>query len=175
MKTVWSLLVAAAMALGMQCAYADDWAFTYTDAGGGIPAFGSGTFETGALAGGTYALTGITGTANGLAITGLSDYASADNLLYPTAPFVDVSGISFHTSGGPDWNLAFLSGGFNGINFDGQVAVNSNLDPGTGLAHFEAINLSVAAVPEPESYAMLLAGLGLMAFLARRRKQNAAA
>jgi hypothetical protein len=30
------------------------------------------------------------------------------------------------------------------------------------------------AVPEPETYAMLLAGLGLMGFVARRRKQHAA-
>ena len=32
-----------------------------------------------------------------------------------------------------------------------------------------------APVPEPETYAMMLAGLGLMGFVARRRKQNAAA
>ena len=31
-------------------------------------------------------------------------------------------------------------------------------------------NVSVMAVPEPETYAMLLAGLGLMGFIARRRK-----
>ncbi len=30
----------------------------------------------------------------------------------------------------------------------------------------------VSPVPEPETYAMLLAGLGLLAFTARRRKQN---
>jgi hypothetical protein len=29
---------------------------------------------------------------------------------------------------------------------------------------------SVTAIPEPESYAMMLAGLGLLDFMARRRK-----
>jgi hypothetical protein len=32
----------------------------------------------------------------------------------------------------------------------------------------------VAAIPEPETYAMLLAGLGLVGFMARRRKQQTA-
>ena len=35
-----------------------------------------------------------------------------------------------------------------------------------------AAGFAVAAVPEPETYAMLLAGLGLMGFVARRRKEN---
>lgn len=35
-------------------------------------------------------------------------------------------------------------------------------------------NVSVTAVPEPESLAMMLAGLGLMGTIARRRKQKAA-
>lgn len=30
----------------------------------------------------------------------------------------------------------------------------------------------VAAVPEPETYAMMLAGLGLMGWMARRRKKT---
>jgi probable HAF family extracellular repeat protein len=38
-----------------------------------------------------------------------------------------------------------------GINNDGQVAVN------------------LSPIPEPETYAMLLAGLGLLGFIARRR------
>jgi PEP-CTERM motif-containing protein len=35
--------------------------------------------------------------------------------------------------------------------------------------------MAVSAIPEPETYAMMLAGLGLMGFIARRRKQNDAA
>ncbi|MDQ3186035.1 MAG: PEP-CTERM sorting domain-containing protein [Pseudomonadota bacterium] len=36
-----------------------------------------------------------------------------------------------------------------------------------------SINATVTAVPEPETYSMLLVGLGMMAFIARRRKQGA--
>jgi hypothetical protein len=36
------------------------------------------------------------------------------------------------------------------------------------------ISIEVAAMPEPETYAMMLAGLGLMGFAVRRRKQKAA-
>lgn len=36
-------------------------------------------------------------------------------------------------------------------------------------------SVTIAAVPEPETYAMLLAGLGLMGGIARRRKQAQAA
>jgi len=35
-------------------------------------------------------------------------------------------------------------------------------------------NVSVTAVPEPESYAMMLAGLALMGTIARRRKSKSA-
>jgi hypothetical protein len=37
------------------------------------------------------------------------------------------------------------------------------------------LTLATAPVPEPETYAMMLAGLGLLGFVARRRKQNPAA
>ncbi|MEG1118645.1 MAG: FxDxF family PEP-CTERM protein, partial [Janthinobacterium sp.] len=51
-----------------------------------------------------------------------------------------------------------------------NIQVNAN-------HYFNATNVSgyVSAVPEPETYAMLLAGLGLVGFMARRRKNKSAA
>lgn len=45
----------------------------------------------------------------------------------------------------------------------------------SGNAGVALDNISVTAVPEPETYALMLAGLGLMATVGRRRKQNKAA
>ncbi|MBI1989245.1 MAG: PEP-CTERM sorting domain-containing protein, partial [Betaproteobacteria bacterium] len=36
----------------------------------------------------------------------------------------------------------------------------------------ESGGIILAAIPEPETYAMMLAGLGLMGFVARRRRQK---
>ncbi|MBI5789952.1 MAG: PEP-CTERM sorting domain-containing protein [Rhodocyclales bacterium] len=38
-----------------------------------------------------------------------------------------------------------------------------------------SVQAVAAPVPEPETYALMLAGLGLMGFVARRRKQRSAA
>ena len=47
---------------------------------------------------------------------------------------------------------------------------------GEGFAiNYSELDVRVAAIPEPETYAMLLAGLGLLGFAARRRKQTEAA
>lgn len=62
-----------------------------------------------------------------------------------------------------------------GLNFNAryvQFGLNSNYgDSYTGLSEVKF----TAAVPEPETYAMLLAGLGLMGAVARRRKQKSMA
>ena len=53
-------------------------------------------------------------------------------------------------------------------------AGNYTLAFGTGLGSLKVddVQISVTAVPEPETYAMMLAGLGLMGTIARRRKNK---
>ena len=41
-----------------------------------------------------------------------------------------------------------------------------------GVSHFTVYGNSVPAIPEPETYALMLAGLGAIAFMARRRRQR---
>ena len=75
-----------------------------------------------------------------------------------------------------DWLLNTQDGDFSGIVSETpftQIVLSEGT--GTGQETFEMDNLKfTAAVPEPQSYAMLLAGLGLMGFVARRRRQNLA-
>jgi hypothetical protein len=56
---------------------------------------------------------------------------------------------------------AFTSFAFDGLSSD----FNANLIFGAN-----GVDLNVAAVPEPETYAMLLAGLAVVGWAARRRK-----
>ncbi|MTV37250.1 choice-of-anchor A family protein [Duganella radicis] len=92
--------------------------------------------------------------------------------------FTDATSLSINTGA----NLSILapkasvSGGQGVIN--GNVIVDSwasqvQINSGN---FFKAVNLQGFAqpVPEPETYVMLLAGLGMIGFMARRRKQNAA-
>jgi len=71
-------------------------------------------------------------------------------------------------------NGALVNGGPNALI---SHSLNSNI---LGQYNFQVRNGTVITpppvdgVPEPETYAMLLAGLGLMGFVARRRKQRAA-
>jgi hypothetical protein len=78
---------------------------------------------------------------------------------------------TFTLNGGGDV-IAYLtfssSGGYGTIS-----SLTYNYDGTTGNGNTDLPN--VPAVPEPETYAMMLAGLGLVGAIARRRKQNSAA
>ena len=67
--------------------------------------------------------------------------------------------------------LVNASTGVDDVSTQGTALNNTS-----GNWRFDNVSISgtvVAAVPEPESYALLLAGLGLVGFAARRRKQQA--
>ena len=62
------------------------------------------------------------------------------------------------------YNYTFIATGATTLKFlSGDLVVANDID-----------NVSVSAIPEPETYAMLLAGLGLVGFAARCRKQKIA-
>lgn len=99
------------------------------------------------------------------------------NVLYN---FYEAKNLTFSNVGlygsvlAPLANVAGGGGQINGSvvvgNWASNIQVNAN-------HYFSATNVAgyVSAVPEPETYAMLLAGLGLVGFMARRRKNKSAA
>lgn len=62
--------------------------------------------------------------------------------------------------------------GDNVIEFDNNGAVAGGTEYGLWTLQGDTLNFTVTAVPEPETYAMLLAGLGLMGAVARRRRNK---
>ena len=82
--------------------------------------------------------------------------------------------------GGTDYAL-FLATGVPSFNDDWTPNVSFNVAAGgsllfslasTNFDQFYISGMTVTAVPEPETYAMMLAGLGLLGVMTRRRKQK---
>ena len=97
----------------------------------------------------------------GLNLTGFGLYSSTGDTL--------LLGGTQELSGATDkWSLSFanLAAGAYYMKVSGDIVFS------TGAA-FSANGSLVSAVPEPETYAMLLAGLGLLGCMARRRQQAA--
>ncbi|MEO8442126.1 MAG: FxDxF family PEP-CTERM protein [Betaproteobacteria bacterium] len=70
-----------------------------------------------------------------------------------------------------DFSNTITWNGISAVTLNGQ-AVDYDLTSASGVDWRTA---TVTAVPEPETYVMLLAGLGLLGFVARRRQRDAAA
>jgi hypothetical protein len=77
---------------------------------------------------------------------------------------------------GSTYTFAYNVVGATGLNTTGLDAhVGVGYANAQGLGPYAITSQLTTPVPEPETYAMLLAGLGLMGFVARRRTQNSAA
>jgi hypothetical protein len=77
------------------------------------------------------------------------------------------------------WNPAFITA-HGGTPASAEAALGAGLIAGEAYLNIHStvfgggeIRGFLAPIPEPETYAMLLAGLGLLGFMARRRRQNA--
>jgi hypothetical protein len=166
-KLMWSFAFATAImtsaALTALPALANTFNFSITDASGDSA---NGTFITGAT-GAPYTITGISGVWDGQAITGLSPYASADQLLWPGVappPNADFSGISFEVASlGLDVNWS----NYGGIGL-GALAL-STIDPGGfGCCQIALTSASVTETPLPSTWPMLISGLVGLGFFAYR-------
>lgn len=99
-----------------------------------------------------------------------------DNAFSPVPPYAGNPG---------GWLFATVAGEFNLWNTDsrwgtgaGAYTLGVALPSGSGFADtgiYYRGDMTVAPVPEPETYAMMLAGLGLLGVFAKRRKQKAVA
>jgi hypothetical protein len=94
----------------------------------------------------------------GLDITGLWIYNGNDTLIS--------TGTSLQTGAVDVWTVA----GDNLVAGDYYLRVDGNVVSGEGASFGGAVML--APVPEPETYGMMLGGLGVLGFLARRRQSR---
>lgn len=104
-------------------------------------------------------------------------FKAEDYLPYNDYAQVSFNGVSYKLSdvgtvgnyGDSGWNTYTLNSAFSGlVEFGVFNVIDSSLDS-------QLFVRNVTAVPEPETYAMMLGGLGLMGLAARRRKAAAKA
>jgi hypothetical protein len=154
-----------------------DYTFLSTSGGPVVAMSGSFTTATPATLTGVE-ITHMTGTLFGAGDTvldafGNPNYPAAsvspdgafiyDNALFSTQPYLDNNGVLFTTQNNPTgyWNL-----------FSTDTAVYQLYEsiPGIGYTVAETGTLTVAAVPEPATWAMMILGFLGVGFVAYRRK-----
>jgi hypothetical protein len=173
MKTKMMAAAIAALLASTGAASAASYNVSYSTAAG---AFSAVLTTTGAAnASGFYAIGSLTGTHAGSAITlipanGFPTGVSApnDNLFNPASPYLDGFGFSY-SAAGYNYNV-YYSGGFAECS-DTTVACNNDARYYT-ISNF-TVSAATAAVPEPATWAMMIAGFGLMGFAMRRRSKVA--
>lgn len=158
-----SAIAGAALAITIASApvKAAVWDFSFTDSVGDIA---TGLLTTTGV-GFPYTVTGISGLFDGIAITGLSPYAGADQLLLQqNAPQPDTGGISFDVNG-VDYNWSNFESYLYPL---GSLAVSTLDPPGTGCCQIEITSATISAVPEIGTWAMMLLGFAGLSFAGYR-------
>jgi len=113
-------------------------------------------------------VTDISGTVNGQGVAGLLPYRSfgGNDNKFSTTDLFTIWGLSFTDTSGAYWNIYTVnSNGFLDsytVNSWGSISISPHVS--TPIA---------APVPEPETYAMLMAGMGVLGAMSRRQKKQA--
>jgi hypothetical protein len=110
---------------------------------------------------------------NFISFNGIFGITDINTQLYNASKVAIGNEASFsHTVPGSPWVLIGSSMGLTNLAAGSYTLMVNGTSSGAG-GYQTSIN--VTPVPEPGTYAMMLAGLGLMGFIARRRKQSKAA
>ena len=128
--------------------------------------FASGKITANLFSGSTYTVTGITGMRAGIMITGFDDLDALQTFTLTSGGAVDtadfayrIGTIAYDVFGGP---FIFTEDPIDPDTF-------MQVEPARTLASL-SITPSVAAVPEPASWAMMIGGVGLVGGAMRRRR-----
>lgn len=85
-------------------------------------------------------------------------------------------GVAWANEGVSNTNAFYMFDSNNGTGTPAQQASRALVTPYAGDFTYAAgvLTYEVAPIPEPETYALLLAGLGMLGFMGRRRLNNRA-
>jgi hypothetical protein len=155
-----------ALLLASASAQATTYNFSFADA---TDDSASGQITT-TGAGPNYSVSSITGLFDGETITGLdATYAGADNTFYSAGPYLSEAGLSFDLSGGP---ISQVNVFYNNPGYFLDLHPPDGAGSGPAAGPLTVGSFSVAAVPEPSTWAMMILGFFGVGFMAYRRKQN---
>lgn len=161
-------------AIALQAASANATTFAWSYAGPGNS--GSGTLSATAVGDGSYSVDSIRGTANGQAIVGLDDtFNGPDNTIFPPSPpnfGLDRFGLSFDDAGGIQYNLYLNNPPFSDP--AANCGVDYCLQTSTADSALALMSFTLARVPEPATWAMMLLGLGGVGAALRSRRRPVA-
>jgi hypothetical protein len=123
---------------------------------------------TGAYGGLGYQVTDVTGTRDGVAVTGPFSAFSADNVLFPSSPYFDYSGLTY-TSAGDSYGLYWANASRSRADagFYAECYASGCNDT---INFRDVTDLRVSAVPEPATWALMLLGFAGMGIVGYRRK-----
>jgi hypothetical protein len=178
MRIAVSSLALAAALIAAAPASAATFLFTYSGTNATNGAFtATGTItttNTTTLVNGraAYTITGITGTRNGSAITGLvpagTDFGGVaiDNYLYASTPFLTDAGFGFTVAGTTNlYNPYYFSGAYQEYV---RTAAGADFQNTSGVTF--TLTQVGAAVPEPATWGMMILGFGMIGAASRSRK-----